>query len=75
MMSVCVSQAETLKPKAVLFRQKSMTSVLAVRHKAWMVFFIGTGDGQLMKVCITSDNYQCLEYFNNTDDSMNVMLS
>lgn len=29
-----------------------MTSVLAVRQKAWMVFFIGTGDGQLIKVCI-----------------------
>ncbi|XP_028427129.1 plexin-C1-like [Perca flavescens] len=43
---------ETLKPKAVLFRQKSMTSVLAVRHKAWMVFFIGTGDGQLIKLAV-----------------------
>ncbi|XP_039648380.1 plexin-C1-like [Perca fluviatilis] len=43
---------KTLKPKAVLFRQKSMTSVLAVRHKAWMVFFIGTGDGQLIKLAV-----------------------
>ncbi|KAK1906404.1 hypothetical protein KUDE01_008802, partial [Dissostichus eleginoides] len=49
--------AETLKPKAVLFRQKSMTSVLAVRHKAWMVFFIGTGDGQLMKLSV-DQNFQ-----------------
>ncbi|KAF1372529.1 hypothetical protein PFLUV_G00266450 [Perca fluviatilis] len=56
---------KTLKPKAVLFRQKSMTSVLAVRHKAWMVFFIGTGDGQLIKMkrvpavkCSTSTNVQ-----------------
>lgn len=51
--SVClfVSQPKTLKPKAVLFRQKYMTSVLAVRQKAWVVFFIGTGDGQLIKVC------------------------
>lgn len=36
----------------VLFRQEQMTSVLAVRQKAWMVFFIGTGDGQLIKVSI-----------------------
>ncbi|XP_039647716.1 plexin-C1-like [Perca fluviatilis] len=43
---------KTLKPTAVLFRQKSMTSVLAVRHKAWMVFFIGTGDGQLIKLAV-----------------------
>ena len=51
--SVCVSQPKTkiLKPKKVLLRQNYMTSVLAVRHKSWMVFFIGTGDGQLIKVC------------------------
>ncbi|GLD64976.1 plexin-C1-like protein [Lates japonicus] len=41
---------QTLKPKAVLFKQNYMTSVLAVRQKAWMVFFIGTGDGQLIKM-------------------------
>lgn len=29
-----------------------MTSVLAVRQKAWMVFFIGTGDGQLIKASL-----------------------
>ncbi|CAI5637148.1 unnamed protein product [Oreochromis niloticus] len=38
-----------LKPKAVLFRHIYMTSVLAVRQRGWMVFFIGTGDGQLIK--------------------------
>ncbi|XP_078098776.1 plexin-C1 isoform X1 [Sander vitreus] len=43
---------KTLKPKAVLLRQNSMTSVLAVRQKAWMVFFIGTGDGQLIKLAV-----------------------
>ena len=53
--SVCVSQTKTLKPKKVLLRQNYMTSVLAVRHKSWMVFFVGTGDGQLIKVCINSD--------------------
>ncbi|KAK9525497.1 hypothetical protein VZT92_016195 [Zoarces viviparus] len=46
------SPPKTLKPKAVLFRQKYMTSVLAVRQKAWVVFFIGTGDGQLIKLAV-----------------------
>ncbi|XP_068573500.1 plexin-C1-like [Cebidichthys violaceus] len=43
---------KTLHPKAVLFKQKYMTSVLAVRQKAWLVFFIGTGDGQLIKLAV-----------------------
>ncbi|XP_069556198.1 plexin-C1 [Brachyistius frenatus] len=43
---------KTLKPEAVLFRQKYMTSVLAVKQKSWMVFFIGTGDGQLIKLTV-----------------------
>ncbi|XP_072235193.1 plexin-C1 [Leuresthes tenuis] len=46
------SEPKTLKPKALLFRQSYMTSVLAVRQKAWMVFFIGTGDGQLIKLAV-----------------------
>ncbi|XP_035536930.1 plexin-C1-like [Morone saxatilis] len=29
-----------------------MTSVLAVRQKAWVVFYIGTGDGQLIKLAV-----------------------
>ncbi|XP_076006694.1 plexin-C1-like [Genypterus blacodes] len=29
-----------------------MTSVMAVRHKTWMVFFVGTGDGQLIKLAV-----------------------
>ncbi|KAM9334614.1 plexin-C1-like [Symphorus nematophorus] len=29
-----------------------MTSVLAVRQKAWMVFFIGTADGHLIKLAV-----------------------
>ncbi|XP_051248763.1 plexin-C1 [Dicentrarchus labrax] len=46
---------KTLKPKKVLFRQNYMTSVLAVRQKAWVVFFIGTGDGQLIKLAVDKD--------------------
>uniref|UniRef100_A0A3Q1ISR5 Uncharacterized protein n=1 Tax=Anabas testudineus TaxID=64144 RepID=A0A3Q1ISR5_ANATE len=42
----------TLKPKSVLFRQSYMTSVLAVKQKTWMVFFIGTANGQLIKLAV-----------------------
>ncbi|XP_040029319.2 plexin-C1 isoform X2 [Gasterosteus aculeatus] len=46
-----------LKPMAVLYKQNYMTSVLAVRQKAWMVFFIGTEDGQLIKLSV-DQNYR-----------------
>ncbi|XP_062299773.1 plexin-C1 isoform X2 [Scomber scombrus] len=45
-------KAKTLQPKKTLFRQNYMTSVLAVRHNGWMVFFVGTGDGQLFKLAV-----------------------
>ncbi|KAM9334613.1 plexin-C1 [Symphorus nematophorus] len=48
---------KTRKPMTVLFRQNYMTSVLAVRQKAWIVFFIGTGDGQLIKLAVDK-NYR-----------------
>ncbi|XP_070784822.1 plexin-C1 [Enoplosus armatus] len=51
------STPKTLKPQTVLFRQNYMTSVLAVRQKAWMVFFIGTGDGQLIKLAVDKNYY------------------
>ncbi|XP_028306495.1 plexin-C1-like isoform X2 [Gouania willdenowi] len=41
-----------LKPMKELLRQSYMTSVLALRHKDWRVFFIGTGDGQLIKLVV-----------------------
>ncbi|XP_037317283.2 plexin-C1 [Pungitius pungitius] len=46
-----------LEPMAVLFKQNYMTSVLAVRQKSWMVFFIGTEDGQLIKLSV-DQNYR-----------------
>ncbi|XP_028256676.1 plexin-C1 isoform X2 [Parambassis ranga] len=45
-------EPKTLKPEKVLFKQNDVTSVLAVRQRAWMVFFIGTGDGQLIKLAV-----------------------
>ncbi|XP_041834106.1 plexin-C1-like [Melanotaenia boesemani] len=51
------SEPKILKPNAVLFKQNHMTSVLAVRQRSWMVFFIGTGDGQLIKL-VVDRNYR-----------------
>ncbi|XP_023205541.1 plexin-C1-like [Xiphophorus maculatus] len=44
--------SKTLKPKVVLLKHDDMTSVLATKQKAWMVFFIGTADGLLMKLAV-----------------------
>ncbi|XP_023807906.1 plexin-C1 isoform X2 [Oryzias latipes] len=56
------TNARTLKSltaETVLYKQNSMTSVLAVRQKTWMVFFVGTADGQLIKL-VVSQNYKVL---------------
>ncbi|XP_029969062.1 plexin-C1 isoform X2 [Salarias fasciatus] len=45
-------EPKILHPMEVLLRQSNMTSVLAVRQNGWMVFFIGTGDGQLIKLAV-----------------------
>ncbi|XP_026182128.1 plexin-C1 isoform X2 [Mastacembelus armatus] len=67
-------EPKSLKPKAVLFfRQNNMSSVLAVRQKAWMVFFIGTADGQLIKLAVDK-NYQttCPRVLYRADDDRHV---
>ncbi|PWA20031.1 hypothetical protein CCH79_00016058 [Gambusia affinis] len=43
---------KNLKPKVVLLNHNDMTSVLVMKKKAWMVFFIGTADGLLMKLAV-----------------------
>ncbi|XP_068163545.1 plexin-C1 isoform X2 [Antennarius striatus] len=65
---------KTLKPKMVLLRQKHLTAVLAVRQKAWMVFFIGTGDGQLIKLAVDK-NYDttCTRVLYRADDDRRVL--
>ncbi|XP_053270607.1 plexin-C1 [Pleuronectes platessa] len=66
-------EPKTLKPKAVLFRQSNMTSVLAVRHKTWVVFFIGTGDGQLIKLAVDKDYHtSCPMVLYRADDDRQV---
>ncbi|XP_053718951.1 plexin-C1 [Synchiropus splendidus] len=48
---------DPLSAKKVLYRKNHMTAVLATRVRTWMVFFIGTGDGQLTKLSVDS-NFQ-----------------
>ncbi|XP_010898435.4 plexin-C1 isoform X1 [Esox lucius] len=45
-----------LKPLMVVFKYSSMTSVLAARHNSWIIFFIGTQDGQLIKLAVDKNN-------------------
>ncbi|XP_061570384.1 plexin-C1-like [Cololabis saira] len=68
-----VSQLKTLRPKTVISKQTFMTSVAAVRQKAWMVFFIGTGDGQLIKL-VVDRNYHpaCPEVLYRASDDRKV---
>ncbi|XP_073337242.1 plexin-C1-like [Pagrus major] len=71
---VCVPQPKTLKLKKVLFRQNYMTSVLAVRQKAWMIFFIGTGDGQLIKLAVDRNYHTaCPRVLYRADDDHKVL--
>ncbi|XP_039456581.1 plexin-C1-like [Oreochromis aureus] len=63
-----------LKPKAVLFRHSYMTSVLAVRQRGWMVFFIGTGDGQLIKLSVDRNYHAaCPTVLYRTSDDRKVI--
>ncbi|KAM7377995.1 hypothetical protein PAMA_013077 [Pampus argenteus] len=67
-------KANTLKPKKVLFRQNHMTSVLAKRHKSWMIFFIGTGDGQLIKLAVDKNYHtNCPTVLYRADDDRKVL--
>ncbi|XP_023206405.1 plexin-C1-like [Xiphophorus maculatus] len=50
------SGPKALKPHAVLSKKKYMSSVLAVKQDSWTVFFIGTTDGQLIKLPVDKNN-------------------
>ncbi|XP_024228669.2 plexin-C1 isoform X2 [Oncorhynchus tshawytscha] len=64
---------QDLHPEAVVFRYSSMTSVLAVRHNSWLVFFIGTGDGQLIKLAVDKAyKPACPRVLYNSDDDRRV---
>ncbi|XP_042601958.1 plexin-C1-like [Cyprinus carpio] len=51
--SPCGSESDTeLQPLSVVFKYSSMSAVAAVRSGSWIVLFIGTSDGQLIKLML-----------------------
>ncbi|XP_016135466.1 plexin-C1-like [Sinocyclocheilus grahami] len=49
----CDSETDTeLQPLSVVFKYSSMSAVAAVRNGSWIVLFIGTSDGQLIKLVL-----------------------
>ncbi|XP_042597012.1 plexin-C1-like [Cyprinus carpio] len=49
----CGSESDTeLQPLSVVFKYSSMSAVAAVRSGSWIVLFIGTSDGQLIKLVL-----------------------
>ncbi|XP_048011203.1 plexin-C1 [Megalobrama amblycephala] len=50
---ICGSESgKALQPLSVVFKYSSMSSVAAVRKGSWIVMFIGTSDGQLIKLIL-----------------------
>ncbi|XP_067248110.1 plexin-C1-like [Chanodichthys erythropterus] len=50
---ICGSESgRALHPLSVVFKYSSMSSVAAVRKGSWIVMFIGTSDGQLIKLVL-----------------------
>ncbi|XP_036374244.1 plexin-C1 [Megalops cyprinoides] len=45
-------QPVAVNPTAVVFRYSWMTSVASVTLGSWLVYFVGTGDGQLIKIAV-----------------------
>ncbi|XP_073724086.1 plexin-C1-like [Misgurnus anguillicaudatus] len=59
---------------AVVFKYKSMSSVAAVRSESWIVLFIGTKDGQLIKVVLDEKfSPGCPTVLYRSDDDQKVL--
>ncbi|XP_077356058.1 plexin-C1 [Festucalex cinctus] len=67
---------KVLQPLKVLFRQTSMTAVLATTQGAWMHFFVGTADGQLIKLNVDRNHHStCPTLLYRTADDRKVFPS
>ncbi|XP_030210859.1 plexin-C1 isoform X3 [Gadus morhua] len=63
----------TLRPLRVLLKHPYMTSVLAVKLNNWLIVFIGTGDGQLLKLTVDAKlQAQCLSVIWKAPDDRRV---
>ncbi|XP_056444017.1 plexin-C1 isoform X2 [Gadus chalcogrammus] len=62
-----------LRPLRVLLKHRFMTSVLAVKLNNWLIVFIGTGDGQLLKLTVDATlQAQCLSVIWKAPDDRRV---
>ncbi|XP_030210872.1 plexin-C1-like isoform X3 [Gadus morhua] len=60
-------------PMRVLLKHRFMTSVLAVKLNNWLIVFIGTGDGQLLKLTVDAKlQAQCLSVIWKAPDDRRV---
>ncbi|TSK13569.1 Plexin-C1 [Bagarius yarrelli] len=67
----CVSQENmaTENPLAVVFKHSSMTSVAAKRKGSWTVLYIGTANGQLLKLVLDTEfRSSCAKVLYRSDD-------
>ncbi|CAL8323534.1 unnamed protein product [Lota lota] len=68
-----VDEPIRLKPRRVLLKRRFMTSVLAVKLNNWLIVFIGTGDGQLLKLTVGDQlQTQCLSVIWKASDDRRV---
>ncbi|XP_073803230.1 plexin-C1-like [Danio rerio] len=70
----CSSESGSeLEPLSVVIKSSSMSSVAAVRSGSWIVLFMGTSDGQLIKLML-DENYRpgCPIVLYKSDDELAV---
>ncbi|KAI4903090.1 hypothetical protein NFI96_025625, partial [Prochilodus magdalenae] len=67
----CTAQkgSQALSPLAVVFRHSSMSSVAAEKRGSWIVLYIGTANGELMKIVLDKAfNAGCPTVLYRSDD-------
>ncbi|XP_052410450.1 plexin-C1 isoform X2 [Carassius gibelio] len=70
---LCGSESDgELQPLSVVFRYSSMSAVAAMRIESWIVLFIGTNDGQLIKLVLDEKYKGCLKVLFRSDDVRSV---
>ncbi|KAK3558276.1 hypothetical protein QTP86_013929 [Hemibagrus guttatus] len=63
------SSLPVVDPLAVVFKHNSMTSVVAQMNGSWIVLYIGTANGQLLKILLDKDyRSTCAKVLYRSDD-------
>lgn len=64
-----IIQPQTRRPLRTLLKQRNMSSVLARAHRNWKLFFIGTTDGQVIKLVVDQKyNSACPKVLHRAND-------